>query len=101
MSRAVARREKGRVAMMDGWNMTGWGWGWMTLMMGGGLLLLVLLVLLLTRGTATDTRQPAPPEDPKDILARRFAHGEIDEAEYRRRLDAVQAGPQRSQPSPP
>lgn len=77
--------------MMVGWDMTAWGWFWMLLTMGGGTLLLVLLVVLLTRGTTTGSRE-AQPEAPKDILARRFARGEIDEAEYRRRLDALQPG---------
>ena len=31
--------------------------------------------------------------DPEAILARRFAGGEIDEEEYRRRLDAIRSRP--------
>lgn len=77
--------------MMHGWDMTGWGWLWMTLMMGGGTALLVLLIVLLTRAPAPGSRGERL-DDPKDILARRFARGEIDEAEYRRRLDALRSG---------
>ena len=72
--------------MMGSWDITGWGWVWMTLMMGGGALLLVLLVVVLVRGTA-----PGPPEEPQDVLARRFAQGEIDEAEYQRRLAVLRS----------
>lgn len=83
--------EKGGSAMMVGWDMTAWGWFWMLLTMGGGTLLLVLVIVLLTRGTTASAHRDQP-EEPRDILARRFARGEIDEAEYRRRLDALKPG---------
>lgn len=34
-----------------------------------------------------------PRADPKEILATRFAHGEIDEAEFNRRMHALTYGP--------
>ena len=38
-------------------------------------------------------KQLAVPEDPRRILDTRFAKGEIDEAEYTRRLTVLQLGP--------
>lgn len=76
--------------MVVGWGMTAWGWVWMALMMGGGTLLLILLVMLVLRASSPASRGE-PREDPKEILASRFARGEIDEAEYRRRLTALQS----------
>lgn len=72
---------------------------------GGWLLLLIVLLLLVSlgmriymfsrqrryfNGTAAGIRR-----GPEQILARRFAMGEIDEAEYQRRLAALRnpAGP--------
>lgn len=74
------------------WSDGGWGWGgWlvMTLSMVAFWGLLVWTVLWVVR--AGGPRGAAGP-GPERILAERFARGEIDEAEYRRRLDALQAG---------
>ncbi|WP_438290502.1 SHOCT domain-containing protein [Streptomyces sp. HUAS TT7] len=68
----------------DGWGMDGWGYA------GAGLTVLVLLVLvtvvavvLLRRGEGVrHDRTPAA----EQLLAERFARGEIDDEEYRRRL---------------
>jgi len=79
----------------DGW-MWGHGWGW------GGWLLMCMVVLLLWAALITSlvlairylgasNRPPergaaiAPPS-PEDTLAQRYAHGEIDDEEYRRRI---------------
>lgn len=82
------------------WAHEGWGWGAWTVMMLGSVAfwgLLIWAVVALTRGA--DAR-PEPKTDPQDILAARFAAGDIDEDEYRRRLDglrsAAQAGPGRA-----
>ena len=70
------------------------GWG-MTLMTIGNLLFwglaiagIVLLVRYTARGTqsAASTSQPATPQD---VLADRFARGEIDDEEYTRRLKVL------------
>ncbi len=68
--------------------MMGNGWG-MGLAGLGSILLLavaaaaVLLVLYVARGVGWSRgRHP----DPQDVLAERFARGDIDEQEYRRRL---------------
>jgi putative membrane protein len=74
--------------MMDGWDMTGWAWAWMTLMMIIGLLLLGVLSLALFR--SPDGQRPHPPQArPEEILARRFAQGEIDEEDYLRRYGVM------------
>jgi putative membrane protein len=69
--------------MMDG--MGGW---WM----GAGSLIFVVLavmgVLLWTRQDGGAQRS-ASDTNAEDILAERFARGEIDEAEYRTRRDAL------------
>jgi putative membrane protein len=74
--------------MMDGWDMNGWGWGWMTIMMVIGVLLVFLLVRTFFRESALGPRS----EDrltADQILAQRLARGEIDEADYQRRLAAL------------
>jgi putative membrane protein len=82
--------------MVMGWygdHMTGWGY----FLMGSSTLafwvLVVAAVVLLTRssngGTGGGSRHPKRAATPDQILAERFARGEIDEEEYRRRLDAL------------
>ncbi|MBD0741354.1 SHOCT domain-containing protein [Streptomyces sp. CBMA152] len=70
------------------------GWGWFA--MSGGMILfwaaLVTLGVLLFRalsrsaGTGATTSSPPSRPAPEQVLAERFARGEIDEDEYRRRL---------------
>ena len=68
----------------------GWGWdhhSWWGggLMMFGWLLLVAALVTVLVR--AFERRDQAPPvSDAEQVLAGRYARGEIDETEYRARL---------------
>lgn len=70
--------------------MGGGGW-WM---MGGGLLVFVALIVLVVFLVA---RQPGElqdrtgPRSAGDILAERFARGEIDEQEYRSRLQQLRS----------
>ncbi|KOV39020.1 hypothetical protein ADK60_01265 [Streptomyces sp. XY431] len=81
------------------WNdhgMSGWGWFGMGLTMllftaliiGGG----VLLFRALDRSN-THPMPPAPPAPPavtaEQLLGERFARGEIDDEEYRKRLSAL------------
>ncbi|MGZ4667523.1 MAG: SHOCT domain-containing protein [Blastococcus sp.] len=72
--------------------MTGWGWVAMTI---GLVLVLGLLVLggvLVARAgrRPPDGSYPPPTAPPAEqVLAERFARGEIDEEEYRRRLAAL------------
>ena len=70
-------------------DVTGWGWAAMTI----GMLLFWALVIagavLLFRALDRPSDRPAGPgrrPSPEQVLAERFARGEIDEDEYRRRL---------------
>jgi len=85
------------MAMMWGWD---WGWGaW--LLMGVTMLLfwglVVAAVVALVRylgGTRPDGRAGNGHERPsaEEILAERFARGEIDADEYTRRRELLRAG---------
>jgi putative membrane protein len=79
-----------------GWygdHMTGWGY----VFMGSGTLafwvLVIAAVVLLTRsfdsGAREGRRHSERGVSPDQILAERFARGEIDEEEYRQRLAAL------------
>ncbi len=78
--------------MYNGWI---WGNGWlgwlltcvvMVLFWGGVIVAIVFAVRYAgsSRGTLGGTPSHGPPR-PEDVLAERFARGEIDEDEYRRR----------------
>jgi len=83
----------------DGW-MWGHGWGW-----GGWLLMSVVMVLFVVAlitaivvairylGASDGASMELPPGSarpgPENVLAERFARGEIDENEYRRRLSLL------------
>lgn len=83
-------------------NLTGWGWAGMTigmllfwmLVVAGGVLL--FRALDRTPDRPTDLRRGPSPEQ---ILAERFARGEIDEEEYRSRLRTL-TGSDRIAPAP-
>ena len=81
---AVLRLTKdGDERMMDGG-----GWWWM----GGGSLVMIVfvaLVVLLVVQRPDDARRARAQNPADDILAERFARGEIDENEYRSRSDAL------------
>ena len=76
-----------------GW---GWGWGaWLVMSLGmvafwGLVIWLFLNVVRTISRTSTDSVSP-PTGTPEGILAERFARGEIDEEDYRRRLNALHA----------
>ncbi len=83
--------------------MWGYGWGW-----GAWLGMMVMLVLcwglticgtiaLARYGGAFPRREPrsgadAGPRRPEDLLAERFARGEIEEDDYKRRLELLRTG---------
>ncbi len=74
------------------------GWGWFAMSAGMILFwaLIITAVVLLIRALNSPhehTHTPAAPTLPEDILRQRLARGEIDEEEYRRRLNALHAGP--------
>jgi putative membrane protein len=69
--------------------MDGMGGGWW---MGAGslvfVILVVLVVVLLVRHPDEEQHRQ-PTSDAADVLAERFARGEIEEDEYRRRRDLL------------
>jgi putative membrane protein len=69
-------------------DLSGWGWALMaisTVLFWG---LVIAVGVLLFRGVNQPTGGPSvgPRPSPEHLLAERFARGEIDEEEYRRRL---------------
>jgi putative membrane protein len=72
---------------MWGWHDWSWG-GWLvmtlTMLVIWGLLAWLLISILRPDGS-TQSRDRSP----EDVLAERFARGEIDEEEYRRRLKTL------------
>ena len=82
------------VAQSNDWNhMNGWGGGWMWLwgvaMMAG----FVLLIVWLARTNSGASGPNVAPRDPTDrareILAERFANGELTTEEYRERVSEL------------
>jgi putative membrane protein len=88
--------------MMYDHGMNGWGWGLMTVAMVlfWGLLVVGVVFLVRYLGRAPHRHPDAwpsgggsvPRSSPEELLGERFARGEIDADEYRRRLDALRAG---------
>lgn len=77
----------------------GWGWGdWlgmsltMLVLWGAVISVIVWLVATLVRNRSKQNTTPPPPR-PEDLLAERFARGEIDEAEYQHRLRLLRGTP--------
>ena len=67
--------------MPYGWHDGGWGVLWMILSMGA----LVAMVWAVFRAATSDGRRERP-RDPEDLLAERFAKGEIGTEEYQDRM---------------
>ena len=80
----------------EGWDhMGGWGGGWMWLWGVAMMALSVVLIVWLVRATAGSGVGSTPPRhDPGDrareILAERYARGELTTEEYRERVDEFQ-----------
>ncbi len=81
--------------MWYGDGMTGWGYVLMTVGMVAFWALVIVGIVMLVRAS---TPRPTPPPPPaaavstptaEEIVAMRFARGEIDEDEYRQRLNAL------------
>lgn len=72
-------------------DLNGWGYTLMTVSMilFWGLIIYGVVVLVRSgnRDVASVARRPAP----EDLLAERYARGEIDEGEYRHRLETLRA----------
>ncbi|MFI8100785.1 SHOCT domain-containing protein [Streptomyces sp. NPDC086023] len=70
------------------------GWGWFAIsagMIAFWALIIAAAVLLLRTLSRTTEPRPGPPPSPEQLLAERFARGDIDEEDYRRRLAALHA----------
>jgi putative membrane protein len=75
------------VAVFDGHMDDGWWW-----VMGIGWLVILAVIVLLAVVLVRHFTQTSPSaSSAEDVLAERFARGEIDEQEYRRRRDALRA----------
>jgi putative membrane protein len=72
--------------MMYGWHDGGWGIVWMIASWG----VIIALVWAAVRAFTRDGDRREAPRDPKDVLAERFAKGEIDSDEYRDRLRVLE-----------
>ncbi|MGB2567058.1 SHOCT domain-containing protein [Micromonospora citrea] len=68
---------------MHGTGMAGWMWIWPLLVVAA----LVVLAVLVVRAVAGGPQPKA--RSARQILDERYARGEIDEEEYRRRRDAL------------
>ena len=79
--------------MMPGYGSGMGGWGFMFMSLGGliFLALIGLVIWLLVRSTGSNSgSQPSTSGDSaREILAQRYARGEIDEDEYHRRMQAL------------
>ena len=81
-------------------DLTGWDWVAMSVGMVVFWGLLITLAVVLVRGLNRPTGDGASSRpSPERMLAERFARGEIDEEEYRRRLDTL-TGNDRTAPVP-
>ncbi|WP_030843854.1 SHOCT domain-containing protein [Streptomyces sp. NRRL F-4474] len=71
------------------------GWGWFAMSVGmilfWALIVTAAVLLLRVLSRATGPTRASAGTSPEQLLAGRFARGEIDEEEYRRRLDALRA----------
>jgi putative membrane protein len=79
-----------------GHDLSGWGWFAMSASMILFWVLIITAAVLLFRAVNRPhehTHILAAPQTPEQVLGERFARGEIDEEEYRRRLNALHAGP--------
>ena len=78
----------------DRWDhMDGWGGGWMWLWGIAMMALFVVLIVWLVRATTGIGATSSPPKDPADrareILAERYARGELTTEEYRERVEQL------------
>jgi putative membrane protein len=82
-------------------DVSAWGFAWMGIGMVAFWGLVIAAVVVLVRHLGRLERpmgeRPADrPLPPEQVLAQRFARGEIDEDEYSRRLETLRAGATRS-----
>jgi len=68
-------------------HMDGWGWGMMAVVFLVAVALIGMVVYFVARDTSARSQRSGP--DALEILDQRFARGEIDEDEYRKRRAAL------------
>jgi len=70
------------------------GWGYALMGVGSvvSLVVMITVIVLLVRFLARANRSE-PPVSPEELLARRYARGEMDDVEYRHRLETLRIGP--------
>lgn len=69
-----------------------WGWGaWLVMSLGMIAFWTLVIWLFLNAGRTSQNAVTPSERGPEEILADRFARGEIDEDEYQRRLDTLHA----------
>ncbi len=74
-------------------------WGWAALMMGIPAVILIVVLLAALGGLREPTAYPGyvpPPENPLEILERRYALGELTRDDYLRIRDDLTRGPSHS-----
>ncbi|MDQ2790907.1 MAG: hypothetical protein DLM60_04070 [Pseudonocardiales bacterium] len=76
-----------------GHGMSGWGYALMTASMVLFWALVIFGVVALVRYLGRGEGPTASRPTPEQVLAERFARGDIDEQEYHRRLDALRDRP--------
>jgi len=73
---------------MDGWG-GGWMWLWGVAMMILFVVLIVWLARAVTGGSASSPTRPDPNDRAREILAERYARGELSTEEYRERVEQL------------
>lgn len=66
-------------------HMSGWGWGWMI----GGWLMMISVVALIAWAVRSSAGPQRRPYGPEDILAERFARGDLSKEEYEERRSVL------------
>ncbi len=77
---------------MSGWGV--WSYVFMTLVVLVPTALVLLAAAAVARRPGAERRGRSPDRSAEQVLAERFARGEIDDEEYRRRLAVLRGGPQ-------
>ncbi|MFD3356862.1 SHOCT domain-containing protein [Streptomyces fradiae] len=74
-------------------DVSGWGWFAMSFGMIAFWVLIITVAVLALRTVGRASERPTGPTGsrPEQVLAERFARGEIDEEEYQKRLHALRA----------
>jgi putative membrane protein len=73
-------------------DLSAWGWVWMSLSMVvfWGAVIAGIVAAIRYLGAAQDRTSGPAPRTPQDVLAERYARGEIEEDEYQGRLRTLQ-----------